>query len=155
MIRVAVGFALVAFWMGTDLRSGIPASPAEAVKSFYEREVAEDQLMDPLILAGPDVIPLLEQDLLDANVPRRRYAIGAVGNIGDRSALPTLRKILEDRSEVDYIRCDALEAMAMIDRDMAFQRVRAEPGLEAQCGAATLSGAKSRSYLEALLGWHY
>jgi hypothetical protein len=107
VIRVAVGFALVAFWMGTDLRSGIPASPAEAVKSFYEREVAEDQLMDPLILAGPDVIPLLEQDLRDPNVPRRRYAIGAVGDIGDKSALPTLRKILEDRSEVDYIRCDA------------------------------------------------
>lgn len=111
--------------------------------------------MDPLILAGSDVIPLLERDLLDPNMPRRRYAIGAVGNIGDESALPTLRKILENRSELDYIRCDALEAIAMIDRSMAIQIVRDEPNLEPQCGAAAVSGAKSRNFVEALLGWHY
>jgi hypothetical protein len=152
---IAVGIVLAAIWIGTSLYSRIPESPAAALKSFYEREVAEDQLMDPLILAGSGVIPLLEQDLLDSDMPRRRYAIGAVGNIGDNAALPTLKKIVEDRSEVDYIRCDALEAVAMIDRSVAIQIVRDEPSLEPQCGTAALSGAKSRNYLEALLGWHY
>lgn len=111
--------------------------------------------MDALILAGPDVIPLVQRELSNPNMPRRRYAIGALGNIGDKSALATLRKIFEDRSEVDYIRCDALEAIAMIDRDMAIQMVRDEPSLGPQCGNAAVLGARSRSFLEALLGWHY
>lgn len=146
---------LAAIWIGPAMYSRIPDDPASALKSFYERDVAEDQLMDPLILAGRDVIPLLERELLNPDMPRRRYAISAIGNIGDKAALPILRKILEDRSEVDYIRCDSLEAISMIDRHMAIQFVRSEPSLRSECGDPAGLSATRRNYLEALLGWHY
>ena len=36
-------------WVAIALRSNIPETPELALQGFYEREVAEDQIMDPLI----------------------------------------------------------------------------------------------------------
>jgi hypothetical protein len=75
---------------------------------------AEDQLMDPLILAGEKVIPLVLEGVQDPNMPRRRYAIGFLGNCECKQAIPLLLSILEDTQEEDYFRGDALRAIARI-----------------------------------------
>lgn len=151
---VAAALVLVVAWLASVMYSRIPPSAAAALESFYRRDVAEDQLMDPLILAGADVIPLLERDLLNPEMPRRRYAIGALGNIGEPSALPILVRIVQTGSEADYIRCDALSAVARIDRRAADQLIRAAPSLERECQMWLDSGSPKRGYLKALLGWH-
>lgn len=76
----------------------IPDSPQAALDQFYQREVAEDQLMDP---------------------KRRRYAVLALGNIGEPAALGVLSGIATNTSEKDYIRCDALRSVALIDYSRA------------------------------------
>ena len=111
---------VVVILFGYPARQGIAASPEQSLKEFYSSQGAEDQLMDPLILAGVSVVPLLLDEVANKEMPRRRYAIGALGNIQDRSALAVLEDILGDTSEKDYFRCDALNALGMID----FQRAK-------------------------------
>lgn len=97
----------------------IELSSDEALNKFYSSEVAEDQLQDPLILAGDKVVPLVLSEIKNKDMPRRRYAIGALGSIGNPLALPVLEGILNDGFEKDYFQCDALEAIAMIDFNYA------------------------------------
>jgi HEAT repeat protein len=49
---------------------------------------------------------------------QRRYAIGALGYIGDRAALPTLEVILRTEDERDYFRGDALRSIYQIDPEL-------------------------------------
>lgn len=129
------------------------------MRRFYDtRDKAEADLMDPLILAGPKVVPRLSQEVRSKDMPARRYAIGALGHIGDRRAYATLKAILEDSSEVFYIRRDALVAMALIDpaagREEA-KRYRDShvPDL-AQASAEVLSGhgVKRQTVMSTLFG---
>jgi hypothetical protein len=115
---------LLAALTAIEVYRNIPTSAEDAVARFHKAEGAEDQLMDPLILAGPAVIPLLERDLLEPGMPLKHYAIGALGNIGDRAALPVLRRLIDTEAEPEYVRCDALSALAMIDRDAALEAAR-------------------------------
>lgn len=46
----------------------------------------------------------------------RRYAIGALGYIGDKRAIPTLESILKAKDEIYYFRGDALYSIYQIDR---------------------------------------
>lgn len=155
--------ALIA-WLCVDLYSNIPKSPELALKSFYEREVAEDQIMDPLILSGPGVIPLLQKELTNPGMTNRRYAIGALGNLGNKSALPILGNLASKKSEIDYIRCDALVAIGMIDYQEGLRVTNnaREEGLQCLSGIKDdhdyarwlKSNAPRRTYLQALLGRH-
>lgn len=156
MAILAIGVILVLSvgWLGSGFYSRIPNSPEAALKSFYESDVAEDQLMDPLILAGADVIPLLASELLNPDMPRKRYAIGALGNIGDRSALPILERITQAGSEPEYVRCDALSAIGMIDQAAADQLLRPASDLKHECEAWLESEPSRRGFFKALLGWH-
>jgi hypothetical protein len=88
-IVIAITTLLLALcvWVAILLRSNIPETPELALQAFYVREVAEDQIMDPLILAGPEVIPLLERDLANPEMQNKRYAIGALGNLKSEAAL--------------------------------------------------------------------
>ena len=92
-------------------------SPEQAYADFIspDRECAEDQMMDPLILAGECVVPIVLQHVQERDMPRRRYGIGFLGNVGSRDALPVLERLFWDSSERDYIRGDALQAIAKID----------------------------------------
>jgi len=90
-------------------------SPQQALNEFYAHRGAEDQLMDPLIVSGVEVVPLVITEIENPSMVKRRYAIGALGNIGDKTSLPVLEKILGDDAEEDYIRCDALNSISMID----------------------------------------
>lgn len=95
-------------------------NPEDTIKDFYEaHERAEDQLIDPLILNGPRVVPLVLQDLPDKDMPLRRYAIGFLGNGKYEEALPILEQILSDDSEKFYFRADALIAIFSISPDRA------------------------------------
>ena len=164
-IAVAVGalVVLAALWIGAAVYSRTPDSPEQALAAFYEEGRAEDQLMDPLILAGSDVIPLLERDLANPGMQRRRYAIGAMGNIGSKAALPILEKILSASTEPDYIRCDALTAIALIDRKEGLTAVK-KFGKDAGCLAElhedlnqrydAWRDSVQRTYFDALLGRH-
>jgi hypothetical protein len=90
-------------------------SPEAALAEFYEYDGMEEQLMDPLILSGDKVVPLVIEKVNDKNMPRRRYAIGFLGNGSYRQALPVLQQILEDTTEKDYFRGDALQSIYQID----------------------------------------
>lgn len=75
--------------------------------------------MDPLIVAGPAVYPLVIDAIQDSEMPKRRYAISFLGNEEVSEALPTLLTILNDESELPYFRGDALVAIYKIDSEQA------------------------------------
>ena len=91
-------------------------SPEKAFNKFLSStDLAEDQLKDPLILAGNKVVPIVLQNIENKDMPRRRYAIAFLGDIGSTDAIPALKQILSNKSETDFFRGDALQAIAMID----------------------------------------
>ena len=166
---VGLASSLILFFallISLSLSTGVPKTADEAFSKFYS-DVAEDQLMDPLILAGKKVLPLLLEKISDKNMPKRRYAIGAIGNIGDASAIPILIDILDDPGEEDYFRCDAFLAIAMISREYGYKLAQQYEDNTNEC-LARLSNAllsndpdlwkkanyMKRSYWQALLGRH-
>jgi hypothetical protein len=165
-VGLAISVVLLALvtWFGVALYSNIPQSPVLGLESFYEREVAEDQIMDPLILVGPEVIPLLEKEVINPGMTNRRYAIGALGNLGSKASLPLLEKLASAKSEINYIRCDALAAMGMIDYQEGLRVTKSVKGDGLQCIAEIASdsdyakwmksNALRRTYFQALLGRH-
>jgi hypothetical protein len=76
---------------------------------------AEDMLMDPLILAREEVVPLVIREVRNKNMPRRRYAILFLGNGSYKQALPVFEEILKDSSEDELFRGDASVAIFLID----------------------------------------
>lgn len=56
------------------------------------------------------------KNIQDKNLYKRRYAICALGYIGNQDSIPVLKAILEDPTEKDYFRGDALEAIYIIDQ---------------------------------------
>ncbi|WP_156464240.1 hypothetical protein [Afipia sp. Root123D2] len=70
-------------------------------------------------------MPLVIAELPKRSMPRRRYAIGFLGDGGYREALPALEVIAKDRTELDYFRGDALLAISQIDLHLA-QRLAGE-----------------------------
>lgn len=78
----------------------------------------EPELDDPLIEAGSEMTLIITEAVTNKDMKVRRYAIGALGFIGDKKALSTLEKILNDKSEIYYFRGDALHAIYQIDRGL-------------------------------------
>lgn len=153
---IAILFLLLAVF----LYQRIPSSPEQALSMFYQSAGPEDELMDSLILSGNSVVPLLLQEVQKKEKPRRRYIIGALGNIGDHSAIDTLTSLLKDSSEQDIFRCDALEAITLIDSNIGFNLARQYKDDPVRCLAeksrSLLSGVplERRSYGDALFGRH-
>ena len=122
VIRVGLGFlaALVLLILIWAKLEGPLRDPNDALQDFYEAKGrAEDQLIDPLILAGRRVVPLIIANLPNKEMRLRRYAIGFLGNGGYVEALPTLERILKDESEIYYFRADALLAIYQISQTRA------------------------------------
>jgi hypothetical protein len=115
----AVGLvALLGLWWA--VAEGPLRNPGEALEDFYEaKDRAEDQLMDPLILTGGSVVPPVLKELPNKDMRLRRYAIGFLGNGRYYEALPMPEVILNDESEIYYIRADALEAIFQISQSRA------------------------------------
>jgi len=70
--------------------------------------------MDPLIVSRGDIVEKVALTIAEKSMPKRRYAIAFLGNSGRRGALQPLRRVLEDESEDEFVRGDALGAIAMI-----------------------------------------
>jgi hypothetical protein len=137
-------------------------SPQDALDDFVRAEGrAEDQLTDPLVLAGPRVRPLVLAAVQDRHFRLRRYGIGYLGCAGYRPASPTFRTILHDESEEDYFRADALEALWSSDPKEGHALASAYSGRSdflGQVARGILTGTRPngcRSLTDALLHRHY
>ena len=136
--------------------------PQAALDDFYAgRDRAEDQLIDPLVLNGRRVVPLVMSAVTDRNMPNRRYAIGFLGSGRYREAVPVLERILADDAEIHYFRADALEALSQIDAPRARQLAaahRSRADYLGESARAVVAGARGlgvdRSFLQALLHAH-
>lgn len=143
-----------------------PNSPEDAWARFEDpnRVVAEDQLADPLILAGEEVVPLLLEKLTDPYIFHGAYIYTALEGIGDPRALPAFEQVLLDRNVSKTGRCRALMATLRIHQpikrevvlnsiseldcdDINMERVRNGQVVEVE--------GPNRSYWDALLGYHY
>ena len=82
---------------------------------FYKGD-HEPELDDPLIAAGPPMTPAIVEAIQHKDMKYRRYAIGALGQIGDKRAIPPLEKLLQDKTEIDYFRGDALQSIYRLDQ---------------------------------------
>lgn len=160
-VAVFIGFLLLA---GALFVKRVPSSPEQAMNTFLNGNVTEDQIMDPLILKGEEVLPILHQIVRDPQMKRRRYAIGAMGNIGSEASLPILKSIYLSNNEVSYIRCDAFLSIVMISDNRAHEVMnngfeeydecfrKAHYALDALPSKDALY--MERSYIDALFGVH-
>jgi hypothetical protein len=113
IIVCSVAVAVCLVWARAE---GPLRSLEAAFQDFTKaKDRAEDQLTDPLVLAGPRVRPLAHAAVKDRSFPLRRYAIGYLGCAKYAAATTTFQAILNDESEKDYFRADALEALWSID----------------------------------------
>lgn len=89
----------------------------EVMQDFYDaKDRAEDMLMDPLIVNSDLVKHRVIEEIKNKSMDKRRYAIGYLGNEKIKEALLTLIVILDDESEIDYFRADALESIYQINK---------------------------------------
>lgn len=89
--------------------------------AFYIEGDHEPDIDDPLIARGRSMVPAICEAISHKDMKRRRYAIGALGHIGDRRALPALETILKDSTEIDYFRGDALHSIYQLDRKLGLR----------------------------------
>lgn len=82
---------------------------------FYVEADHESDIDDSLIAKGKVMVSAICEAVKHKDMKRRRYAIGALGYINERAAMPTLEAILSDESEIDYFRGDALQSIYRID----------------------------------------
>ena len=97
---------------------------AETWHAFYDLAEHEPDIDDPLIEAGPKMVPAICEAVRHKDMKRRWYAITALGYIGDRRALPTLEGILGDAGETDDSRSEALISIYRIDRALGTRYAR-------------------------------
>jgi hypothetical protein len=89
----------------------------------------EPELDDPLIEAGRKMTRVICEAIKNKDMKYRRYAISALGYIGDKRALPTLENILKSKNEIYYFRGDALHSIYQIDKALG-KKFAAEYGDE-------------------------
>ena len=99
-------------------------TPDAALREFQQANGPECELGRPLVMAGEKAVPAIVEAITNPEMPRRRYAIGALGDIGSSEALNFLQQILQDDAEIDDFRADALEAIYKIDADRGLETAR-------------------------------
>ena len=154
IVVVGLGF----YWCVTE---GPLRDPEDALSDFIEgKRRAEDQLTDPLVLAGPNVRPLVLKSVKDPGAPQRRYAIGYLGCTGYEPAASVLRKIVATETEEIYFRADALDSLWLLQPvegvklALAYQNRDDFLGATAQRIVAGKPVIYCRSWVDAFLGRH-
>jgi HEAT repeat protein len=71
-----------------------------------------DQLPQIIAAIGPSIVPTLIRHLQDTHEPVRAVAVGALGHLNARDALPNLTALAADPS--DYVRQSLAEALGLI-----------------------------------------
>lgn len=137
-------------------------TPEQILERFQLTASAEDMLMDPLILGGGKVVPLVVREIQKRDMFRRRYAIGFLGNGAYVEAVPVLEKIIEDETEEIFIRVDSLLAIYQIDQSIGTEKAKRYEGRRGGLGEMaqqiillTPITRNRRSYFQALFGKHY
>jgi len=90
----------------------------KVLNAFYADKVPEPILDRHLVNAGKAIVPYLLVEIKKKDMPKRGYAILALGKIKDKQALPALVQILNDQYESVQFRGDALRAIWHIDRKL-------------------------------------
>jgi hypothetical protein len=126
-------------------------SPEAAFRDFANPEKRPEALLrDPLIRAGPRVLPLVLDAIKDRNFRLRRYAIGHLGCERYAPALPALERIVADPTEQDYFRGDALIAIWQIDRKRGEALVQEYAGAQDYLGSTARELRGNRKYADDL-----
>lgn len=160
IFAIMAGMLAALFSLWWAIVKGPLRNPEAALRDFYNAEDrAEDQRMDPLILTGRGVVPLVLKEIPNKEMRLRRYAIGFLGNGRYAEALPTLEAILQDESETHCFRADALQAIYQISKNRAEELAPlyvTSDDLLGQVAGDIVSGRSlvyfERSYWEAF--WH-
>jgi hypothetical protein len=136
-------------------------SPEGTLEEFYNYNEPGNESLDPLILAGKKVVPLVIEKVKNKNMPRRRLAIEFLGNGSYEQALPVLKQIMTDDSEEAHFRAAALIAVFQIDEESGKRfaqenRYKADDlGEVARDILESKEYLKSRrTYFDALIGRH-
>ena len=103
-----------------EYRPGDPATVKKVWDKFYAGDYEPD-LPKPLIAAGKKMVPDICKAIAHPDMKMRRYAITALGEIRDKSALPSLETILKNKKELEYMRGDALYAIHRIDKELGLK----------------------------------
>jgi len=103
-----------------EYRPGDPKTTKKIWDRFYAGDYEED-LPKPLIAAGKKMVPMICEAITHPDMKMRRYAMTALGEIGDKAALQTLETILKDTRELEYMRGDALYAIHNIDKALGLK----------------------------------
>ena len=90
---------------------------------FHNQSVSEEHIEDPIIEAGYEIGPILNENIADKEMKYRRYGIGGLAKIEYKPAIPTLYKVLLDKSEKDVFRADAFQALSTFDNDESQEMV--------------------------------
>lgn len=97
---------------------------AKVTKKVWDQFYAGDEestLPDPLVKAGKKMVPAICAAIAHPDMRMRRYAMTALGEIGDKAALPALESILKDKKELGYMRGDALQAIHQLDKTLGMK----------------------------------
>jgi hypothetical protein len=69
---------------------------------FVNQSVSEEYIQEPLLQGGYQVGYIVSENLPRKEMKYRRYAIGAIGKLKFKPAIPTLQQILFDKTELDF-----------------------------------------------------
>lgn len=119
------------------------AKSQEVWRAFYLENRHESAIDDPLITQGSGMVQDICAAIRHRDMKQRRYAIGALGYIGDQAALSTLESILGNEAELDYFRADALKAIYQINLNAGrreAKKYRARSDTLGQYAKAVVSG---------------
>jgi hypothetical protein len=93
-------------------------SPEATLDDFYEYHAPDSEGLDPLILAGDKIVPLVIEKIQDRNMNKRGLAIDFLGNGEHKIAIPILEEIVIDESEEEHFRKIALVSIYQIDGEL-------------------------------------
>jgi len=93
-----ISFSLILFWACSSSVKN-EAEAQEIIQKSYNDTVPESINNRYLENAGRSIVPYLLKEIQNKEMPKRGYAILALGKIGDQRALDVLQETLNDNSE--------------------------------------------------------
>ena len=102
-------------WAEPDETCPIVGPYEDVWRTFYLEGTSEAHLVGILVHAGSKMVPSIIEAISDRKMFARRYAISALGLLKQPEAISALTRILEDESEKNHFRADALQAIFVID----------------------------------------
>ena len=116
-----------AFFLLLSVLSGVLGCSPQALSEDEARKVLNDFYTDNvpesindrhLLNAGKSIVPYLITEIQKEDMPKRGYAILALGKIGDRRALPVLIRMYENPTSRGVLQGVLLTAIWHIDRKL-------------------------------------